>query len=111
MDVHPAIALGSVFVGVALFGPIGALIGIPLAAMVLAIFETYGQRYELLPELQARTRGEKPAKKGDTYSGDAALVVPAGRVNDILDRDADGDTAEAFSEATTELRDHEPPHE
>ena len=32
MDVHPAIALGSVFVGVGLFGVIGAIIGIPLAA-------------------------------------------------------------------------------
>ena len=104
MDVHPAIALGSVFAGVALFGPIGAIIGIPLAAMVLAIFETYGQRYELLPELKARTRGEKPPKPGDVYSGDPATVVPAGRVNDLSDSDHDGNTSESFAEATTESR-------
>ena len=36
MDIHPAIALGSVFVGFAFFGPIGAIIGIPLAAAVIA---------------------------------------------------------------------------
>jgi predicted PurR-regulated permease PerM len=111
MDVHPAIALGSVFVGVALFGPIGALIGIPLAAMVLAIVETYGQRYELLPELKARTKGEKPPRKGDVWAGDPAQVVPAGKVNDLSDTDGDGDTSEAFSDATAQLRDREHPAE
>jgi predicted PurR-regulated permease PerM len=53
MDVHPAVALGSVFVGVGLFGPIGALIGIPVAAAALTIIETFRQRHELLPELVA----------------------------------------------------------
>ena len=70
MDIHPAIALGSVFVGFAFFGPIGAIIGIPLAAAVIAIIETYGDRHELVPELQVRTKGEKPSKPGDALSGD-----------------------------------------
>lgn len=51
MDLHPAIALASVFIGAELFGPIGALIGIPLAAALLAVIDTYGKRYELVPEL------------------------------------------------------------
>jgi len=51
MDVHPAIALGSVIAGAALFGPIGALIGIPIAAVALAILDTFSNRHELLPEL------------------------------------------------------------
>lgn len=51
MDVHAAVALGSVIVGAALFGPIGALIGIPLAAVALSIINTFSQRHELLPEL------------------------------------------------------------
>ena len=51
MDVHPAIALGSVFVGAALFGPIGAIIGIPVAAAALTIVDTFRRRHELLPEL------------------------------------------------------------
>ena len=79
MDIHPAIALGSVFVGFAFFGPIGAIIGIPLAAAVIAIIETYANRHELVPELQVRTKGEKPAKEGDAFSGDPALVVQAGK--------------------------------
>jgi predicted PurR-regulated permease PerM len=78
MDIHPAIALGSVFVGFAFFGPIGAIIGIPLAAAVIAVIETYGDRYELVPELAVRTKGEKPSKPGDSLGGAPDLVVPAG---------------------------------
>jgi predicted PurR-regulated permease PerM len=51
MDVHPAVALGSVIAGAALFGPVGALIGIPMAAAALAIIDTFTHRHELLPEL------------------------------------------------------------
>ena len=78
MDIHPAIALGSVFVGFAFFGPIGAIIGIPLAAAVIAVIETYGDRYELVPELAVRTKGEKPSKPGDSLGGAPEVVVPAG---------------------------------
>ena len=53
MNVHPGVALGAVFVGAGLFGPIGALIGIPVAAAVLTIIETYRAQHELLPELAA----------------------------------------------------------
>ncbi|MDQ6938345.1 MAG: AI-2E family transporter, partial [Actinomycetota bacterium] len=51
MDVHPAIALGAVIAGAALFGPVGALIGIPLAAVAVAVINTFSQRHTLLPEL------------------------------------------------------------
>jgi predicted PurR-regulated permease PerM len=51
MDMHPAIALASVFVGTAIFGAIGALIGIPIMAGILAVVDTYGHRHELIEEL------------------------------------------------------------
>ena len=51
MDVDPAMALGAVFVGAAIWGPLGALIGIPLAAAGVAILDTYSHRYELVPEV------------------------------------------------------------
>ena len=35
-------------------GHIGAIIGIPLAAIVIAVFEAYTQRYEVAPEVDAR---------------------------------------------------------
>jgi len=51
MDVSAPIALGAVFVGVALWGPIGALIGIPLAAVAASLVETYGRRYPVVPQI------------------------------------------------------------
>ena len=45
----------SVFVGAALFGPIGAIIGIPLVAIVIAVIEAYAHRYQLHPEVEERT--------------------------------------------------------
>ena len=52
MDINSGVALASVFVGAALFGPIGAIIGIPLAAIVIAVIEAYGQRYEIHPYVE-----------------------------------------------------------
>jgi predicted PurR-regulated permease PerM len=51
MDVNPAIALGAVFVGAAIWGPLGALIGIPLAAAGVTILDTYSHRYDLVPQV------------------------------------------------------------
>ena len=52
MDIHPAVAFGSVIVFTNLFGPIGAVISIPLAAAIVAAIDTYGNRYELIPQLR-----------------------------------------------------------
>jgi predicted PurR-regulated permease PerM len=35
------------------FGAIGALIGVPIAAAIISIIQTYGKRYELIPELHS----------------------------------------------------------
>lgn len=51
MDLHPALTLAAVFIGAEVFGPVGALIGIPIAAALIAVIDTYGKRYELVPEL------------------------------------------------------------
>ncbi len=53
MNIHPAIAFGSVIVFANLFGAIGALLAIPLAAAIISIVDTYGRRYELIPELKS----------------------------------------------------------
>ena len=54
MAINSGVALASVFIGAALFGPIGAIIGIPVVAIVIAVIETYGRRYELDPVLHDR---------------------------------------------------------
>jgi predicted PurR-regulated permease PerM len=52
MNINSGVALASVFIGAALFGPIGAIIGIPMAAIIIAIFEAYGQRYAVHPYVE-----------------------------------------------------------
>lgn len=52
MDIHPAIAFGSVIVFANLFGVVGAFVSVPIAAAMVALLETYGKRYELISELQ-----------------------------------------------------------
>jgi predicted PurR-regulated permease PerM len=62
VDIHPAVALGSVLAGAGLFGPTGALVAIPVVAAVQAVVETYGHRYDLASEHQrppARGHGRR----------------------------------------------------
>jgi predicted PurR-regulated permease PerM len=77
MDVNSGIALAAVFVGAGIWGPIGALIGIPLAAAVVAVVQTYGRRYELVPELAARETGE-PEEVVVEVPGAPAAAPPSG---------------------------------
>ncbi|MFM2438303.1 MAG: hypothetical protein RLZ55_1122, partial [Actinomycetota bacterium] len=83
LDIHPAIAFGSVIVGAALFGAIGAIIAIPLAAAITAIVETYGRRYQLIPELEAenvkaaeKEGGGKGSKRGRRKQHAAEMLSP-----------------------------------
>ena len=52
VNVNPAVAFGSVLLGASLFGVAGAFLAIPVTAMLLALLEIYGKRYELIAELR-----------------------------------------------------------
>ncbi|MDT0164403.1 AI-2E family transporter [Actinotalea sp. AC32] len=52
VDVHPAVSFASVILGTAMFGVAGALLAIPVVAMLLSLLDLYRTRYELLPELE-----------------------------------------------------------
>lgn len=60
LDVNPAIALAAVLVGDAIWGLLGALIGIPLAAAGVAILDTYSKSYELVPEIAQASADSLP---------------------------------------------------
>lgn len=47
VDIHPAVAFGSVVAGTALLGAVGALIAIPVTATLQGFFTAYVQRYEV----------------------------------------------------------------
>ena len=66
MEVNPAIALAAVFLGAAIWGPIGAFIGVPIAAAVVSIIQTYGRRYELVSHMAS------------TDNPDASAAAPSG---------------------------------
>lgn len=57
VDVHPAVSFGSVILGTAMFGVAGALLAIPVVAMLLTLLDLYRTRYELLPELEEDRAG------------------------------------------------------
>jgi predicted PurR-regulated permease PerM len=48
MDLHPAVAFGTVIAGAALFGAVGALLALPAAAVLQAIGSTYFDRHDVI---------------------------------------------------------------
>jgi predicted PurR-regulated permease PerM len=52
MDVHPAIAFISVVIGGTLLGVVGALLALPVTAIVQALLSTYVRRHEFITELE-----------------------------------------------------------
>lgn len=76
VNVHPAFSFASVLLGTALFGVAGALLAIPVAAMLFTLLELYRTRYELVPEVEGTDAN------GDDDGGEAAepSTDPVGRV-------------------------------
>ncbi|MFG2575597.1 AI-2E family transporter [Streptomyces sp. NPDC048481] len=63
VDIHPAVAFGSVIAGTALLGAIGALISIPAVATLQAFLGAYVKRYDVTDDPRVhghRDRGEGP---------------------------------------------------
>ncbi len=74
MNIHPAVAFGAVIVGAALGGAMGALIAIPIVASIQAIVETYGRRYEIIPEMAHHDADLPPADAGPAGSEPATAA-------------------------------------
>ncbi|WAZ24525.1 AI-2E family transporter [Streptomyces cinnabarinus] len=63
VDVHPAVAFGSVIAGTALLGAVGALIAIPAVATLQAFLGAYVKRYDVTDDPRVhghRSRGPGP---------------------------------------------------
>ncbi|MFE1174537.1 AI-2E family transporter [Streptomyces sp. NPDC058773] len=56
VDIHPAVAFGSVVAGTALMGAVGALIAIPATATLQAFLGAYVKRYEVPDDLRVHGR-------------------------------------------------------
>jgi predicted PurR-regulated permease PerM len=53
VDVNPAVSLGAVLLGTALFGIAGAFLAVPVVAMLLALVDIYARRYDLEADMAA----------------------------------------------------------
>jgi predicted PurR-regulated permease PerM len=62
MSLHPAVAFGSVIAGVAIMGPVGALLALPAAASLQAFAANYGRRHDVIdsPLTDTRVGGGSP---------------------------------------------------
>lgn len=72
MELHPAVAFGTVIVGAGLLGPIGAVLALPAAAVVQAVGSTYLQEHEVVESaLVAETppRGRRRRRRGGAAPG------------------------------------------
>ncbi|MER5888954.1 AI-2E family transporter [Streptomyces sp. NPDC001941] len=65
VDIHPAVAFGSVIAGTALLGAVGALIAIPAVATLQAFLGAYVKRYDVT---------EDPRVHGHRRQGEAVLA-------------------------------------
>lgn len=64
VDIHPAVAFGSVIAGTALLGVAGTLIAIPVVATMQTFLGAYVKRYDVADDLQAQDGRRYPRKDG-----------------------------------------------
>ncbi|WP_323451658.1 AI-2E family transporter [Streptomyces yaizuensis] len=62
VDIHPAVAFGSVIAGTALMGAVGALIAIPAVATLQAFLGAYVRRYDVTDD--PRVHGHRQRERG-----------------------------------------------
>ncbi|WP_078940975.1 AI-2E family transporter [Streptomyces cellulosae] len=63
VDIHPAVAFGSVIAGTALLGAVGALIAIPAVATLQAFLGAYVKRYDVTDD--PRVHGHRRRRPGE----------------------------------------------
>ncbi|MGW3308536.1 AI-2E family transporter [Streptomyces sp. NPDC001073] len=122
VDIHPAVAFGSVIAGTALLGAVGALISIPAVATLQAFLGAYVKRYDVTddprvqghrttrgaggPGLLTRARGLWERRPGEGAAelteADAAGTTGSARTADATDSTDSGraDSRPADQEAT-----------
>uniref|UniRef100_UPI003556AA4E AI-2E family transporter n=1 Tax=Streptomyces corallincola TaxID=2851888 RepID=UPI003556AA4E len=77
VDIHPAVAFGSVIAGTALLGAVGALIAIPAVATLQAFLGAYVKRYAVTDDPRVhghRRRDRRGPRDGGGASAPAAWV-------------------------------------
>lgn len=75
VNLHPAVSFGAALLGAQLFGFSGALLGVPVAATVMAMLEIYKKRYELSPATEEQVAALVAPRATRADAGDIADAV------------------------------------
>jgi predicted PurR-regulated permease PerM len=96
VDIHPAVAFGSVIAGTALLGAVGALIAIPAVATLQAFLGAYVKRYAVTddPRVHGHRRGE-PGRPGLFTRARQVWARRQGVAQDDLDEPGEGSSGSA----------------
>ncbi|MGR6917411.1 AI-2E family transporter [[Actinomadura] parvosata] len=60
VDMHPGVAFAAVILGASLFGAVGALLAVPVVAMLLAMIDTFVTRQELVDPVPTSQQAAAP---------------------------------------------------
>ena len=63
LELHPAVAFGTVIAGAAILGPVGALLALPAAAVIQAFISTLGERHEVVESELTTEQKRKPRRR------------------------------------------------
>jgi predicted PurR-regulated permease PerM len=77
VNLHPAVSFAAALLGTQLFGLSGALLGVPVAATVMAMLEIYKHRYELTDGTERRVHAlvSQERERGDSDEADAVAAA------------------------------------
>ncbi|NGO48411.1 AI-2E family transporter [Streptomyces sp. YC419] len=86
VDVHPAVAFGSVIAGTALLGAVGALVAIPAVATLQAFLGAYVKRYDVTDD--PRVQGHRRRGSGALLARLRGVLSGSGRAQPAVEREA-----------------------
>ena len=69
LSLHPAVAFLAVLVGAALLGPVGALLALPAAAIIAALFTAYAEEHDVLDHGLTKTPPVRPPRRERRANG------------------------------------------
>jgi len=86
VDVHPAVAFGSVIAGTALLGAVGALIAIPAVATLQAFLGAYVKRYDVTDD--PRVQGHRKRSSGALLARLRGVLSGSGTTQPVVESEA-----------------------
>jgi predicted PurR-regulated permease PerM len=85
VNVHPAVSFGAVLLGAALFGVAGAFLAVPVVAMLLALMDIYGKRYDLVSDSPGSDQPADEPEDGGSSSVAARSSAESASESDAVD--------------------------